>query len=203
MTCSAKGKWIKKNCNRCDNGYKDKGIETKNIISLLGEIKINRKRYRCSGCHNELYPLDEQLELSRMKVSKRFAKAVSQIAIFTPFEHERKMLIDLLDISASVTLLEQIIKRFGTTIHRQEEKKSQRSYATSDRETDIDVLYIEADGAMVPLWSEQGREFKENKLGIVFNNKDIEQRITKNLEMNIFPNQYRYLTGIMRLNIYG
>lgn len=43
----------------------------------------------------------------------------------------------------------------------------------------MDVLYIESDGALTPLWGEHKREYKENKLGIVFNNKDIVQKITK------------------------
>jgi hypothetical protein len=92
----------------------------------------------------------------------------------------KKLLKDLLSINASVTLLEQIVTRIGTTLHDKVEKMAKRPYAIQKHETDIDVLYIEADGAMVPLWGEKCREFKENKLGIVFSNKDIIREKLKN-----------------------
>lgn len=41
------------------------------------------------------------------------------------------------------------------------------------------MLYVESDGAMTPLWGDHKREYKENKLGIVFNNKDIVHKVSK------------------------
>lgn len=140
---------------------------------------MKRRRYFSEPGKEYWYPLDESLELSRMKVSKRFSKAAIQLAVLAPFDHAKKLMKDLLFLNPSVTLLEQIVDRFGTTLHRTEEKNGQRPHAISDRETGAEVLYIQADGAMVPLWGEKCREFKENKLGMVFNDKDIVTRKMK------------------------
>lgn len=66
--------------------------------------------------------------------------------------------------------------RIGNAIYRDNKKRSQRPYAIEKREKDVNTLYIEADGSMVPLVGEGCVEYKENKLGIVYNNKDIVQK---------------------------
>lgn len=123
--------------------------------------------------------MDERLQLSRLKSSKRFAKVVSQLTVFIPEEHVKKQIQSLLGIDVSVTLISNIITRFGNTLHDKHLTKAKRPYTIENREKDVDVLYIEADGAMTPLWGDKCREYKENKLGIVFNNKDIVHKNTK------------------------
>lgn len=126
------------------------------------------------------FPLDDRLKLGRIKSSKGFAKVATQLAIFVPEEHTRDFLKTLLNIDVSVTLISNIVTRFGSKLHSDYYKKSRRTYAIENKETNVDVLYVEADGAMTPLWGDKCREYKENKLGIVFNNKDIVHKITKN-----------------------
>jgi hypothetical protein len=145
----------------------------------LGTVSFKRQRYRCHNCGEEYYPLDEQLEICRSRASKRLAKAITQVGIFIPFEDVRKLLKELLLIPLSVTFIEQVAVRVGNAIFKDSEKKSQRPYAIEKREEDVDTLYIEADGSMVPLVGEGCVEYKENKLGIVFNNKDIIWQISK------------------------
>jgi hypothetical protein len=145
---------------------------------LLGEGRLKRARYR-SEKGEEWYPLDEHLGLCRLKSSKRFAKVVNQLTIFMPEEHVKKQISSILGIDISVTLISQLVTRFGNTLHKNMENKARRPYAIRKKEEDIDTLYIESDGAMTPLWGDHCRDYKENKLGIVFNNKDIEHKITK------------------------
>lgn len=96
-----------------------------------------------------------------------------------PEEHVKKQISSILDIKISVTLVSHLVTRFGNSLHQKMEKKARRPYAIEHREEGIDVLYIESDGAMAPLWGDHCREYKENKLGILFNNRDIEHKITK------------------------
>ena len=174
----------------------DKGADKKNLISLIGSTTINRIRYLCDKCKTNYYPLDKELGISRSKVSKRLAKVCVQTTVFTPFEHARNLIKETTGISLSVTLLEQIIGRIGNKLHKEAEIKGRHPYAIKEKEKDVDTLYIEADGAMVPLVGENRREFKENKLGVVFNNKDIIEKITKKGEKYKVIKQKKFVSSI-------
>lgn len=141
---------------------------------------MKRARYKCNKCKKEWYPLDNQFELSKSKASKRFAKLICHATIFMPFKDAKKLCEEFLLISPSVTMEEQIITRIGSKLHKNHEKKSRFPYAIKKKEKNVDILYIEADGAFVPIITKDGREFKENKLGIVFNNNDIITKARKN-----------------------
>jgi len=147
-------------------------------MTLLGEGIIQRARYRNYN-GEEWYPLDELLDLCRLKSSKRFAKVINQLTIFMPEEHVKKQMKSILDIDISVTSISNLVTRFGNSLHHVMERKAKRPYTIKEKEKNVDVLYIELDGAMTPLWGEHTREYKENKLGIVFNNKDIVYKIEK------------------------
>jgi len=123
--------------------------------------------------------LDETLEISRCKASKRLAKAITQIAAFMPFKETKKLLADLIGVDVSVTFIEDITVKVGNRLHRDMQEKARRPYAIKDREENVTTLYIGADGAMVPLVGEESVEYKENKLGIVFNNNDLVHKTTK------------------------
>lgn len=90
------------------------------------------------------------------------------------------MLSGLLGVSVSVTFIEQVTVRVGDTLWEKAEKESRRPYGIEEREKDVDLLYICPDGAMVPLVGDGKVEYRENKLGIVFNNKDLVRKIDKN-----------------------
>ncbi len=86
-----------------------------------------------------------------------------QLTVFMPEEHVKKQFKSMLDIDISVTFISQIITRFGNTPHQRMEEKAKRPSAIKEREKDVDVLYVESDGAMTPLWGDHTREYKENK----------------------------------------
>ncbi len=149
-------------------------------MSVLGRSILKRARYKCENCSEEWYPLDTQLGLSRSHTSKRLAKLISHATVFMPFKDARKLCKEFLMISLSVTLMKQVVTRIGAKLHSEHEEKGKRPYTIKNKESDVDVLYIEGDGAMVPVILDEGREYKENKLGIVFNNKDIVCKSKKN-----------------------
>lgn len=80
----------------------------------------------------------------------------------------------------STTFIEQLTVRIGDTLYSDAEKESRRPYAIEGKPCDIETLYICADGSMVPLTGDGKVEYKENKLGIVFNNDDILEKTGKN-----------------------
>jgi len=164
---------------------------------MLGRIIYHRGRYHCQGCGKTHYFLDEEFELSRSKASKRFAKSITGLAVFMPFAEVKKQLYTLLNITISATFIEQTTVRIGEKLWLDAEKISQRPYEITDKETDVDTLYIEADGAMVPIIGDNGIEYKENKLGIVFNDRDIVQKTKKDgkIERKIIHKQFASSLG--------
>ena len=99
------------------------------------------------------------------------------LSIFAPFEHVRTMLSETLDIPISRTFLSQIAHRIGSKLYQ----KAQQEHEPSAREKPgSEALYIQADGAMVPVIGEEELEYKENKLGLVFCKEDIKVSTTKN-----------------------
>lgn len=106
--------------------------------------------------------------------SVRLAKVMTQTAIFMPFEDTRKLIKEFTGLKLSATFIENNVVRIGDSLYRKVEEKGKRPYAIKEKEKGIQTMYIGADGAMVPLISdEKSVEYKENKLGIVFTDKDI------------------------------
>lgn len=106
--------------------------------------------------------------------SVRLAKVMTQTAIFMPFEDTRKLIKEFTGLKLSVTFIENNIVRIGDSLYRKAEEKSKHPYTITKKQKGIQRMYIGADGAMVPLISnEKSVEYKENKLGIVFTDKDI------------------------------
>lgn len=96
-----------------------------------------------------------------------------------PFKETKKLLFDLTGVKISATFIEKITIQVGNRLHLDMQKKASHPYSIKDREKKVKTLYIGADGAMVPLVGDGIVEYKENKLGIAFNNNDIVHKTTK------------------------
>lgn len=113
-----------------------------------------------------------------------------------PFKDAKKICYEFLQLSLSVTLIESVVTRIGSQLHRICELKGKRPYAIKNKEQSVETLYIEADGSMVPIVGKGKREFKENKLGILFNNNDIVQKKHKNGKLYSEIKQKKYVSSI-------
>ena len=139
----------------------------------------NRSKYECEKCGEITYPFDEVLEVGRSKMSKRLCKIASMILIFSPFGHTKKLIRETLNIDVSETALISISSRIGTRLYNNMEKKSKRPERVQSKTESVKVIYIQADGAMTPIATAGGIEYKENKLGIVFTDDNILRKKTK------------------------
>lgn len=144
----------------------------------------------------DYYPLDEILGISRSKASKRLAKAITQIAVFMPFKDTKKLLFDLAGVELSATFIENITVQIGTRLHFDIQEKARRPYSIQNREQNVTTLYLGADGAMMPLVGDGNVDYKENKLGIVFNNNDIVYKKTKKGEVYSQIEKKRFVSSL-------
>ncbi len=113
-----------------------------------------------------------------------------------PFEHVKKYVADTFNLDISETCLQDTVYSIGGTIHREEEKKGRRPETVKKPKNSVEVLYIQADGSMVPIRGENMREFKEAKLGLVYTNEDIVKKKTKKGGENIDIKNKRFAGSI-------
>jgi hypothetical protein len=113
-----------------------------------------------------------------------------------PFEHVKNFLSDTLKIDISETCLKDTTYKIGGSIYREEEVKGRRPETVTRPEESIEVVYIQADGSMVPIRGENEREFKEVKLGVVYTNMDIVQKKTRMGKETIDIKNKRFVSSI-------
>lgn len=129
-------------------------------------------------------------------LSKRSAKALTWLSVFMPFEHVKSYYKDIEGIDISETCLKETTHRLGSRIHEIMEVKGRRPETIKGPKISSDVMYIQADGSMVPIRGEKEREFKEAKLGLIYTNRDIVQRKTKKGEISTDIRNKRFVCSI-------
>jgi hypothetical protein len=142
------------------------------------------------------YPFDDVLGISKSVVSKRCAKAATWLTVFMPFDHARKFLLNTLELAISETCLKDITHRIGLKLYRESEKKSRRPESIKKSTDSYKILYLQADGSMVPIKGDGEREFKEVKLGLAYTNKDIVQKTSKNGKERVQIKNKRFISTI-------
>jgi hypothetical protein len=113
-----------------------------------------------------------------------------------PFKHSVKIIKDLLRIDISETLLQKVIHKVGDRLYKNMKNKKEEEIEVGKNALDIDLLYIQADGSMVPISKAEKIEYKENKLGVVFTNKDITEKKGKNGETRVEIKDKRFVSSL-------
>jgi len=120
-----------------------------------------------------VYPDDDTLEISRSMASKGFAKICSQMIIAMPFEQVSHLVYNIYGFEVSETCLKDISNNIGTKLYKEAEQKAKLPFRNTSQQGRCDLLYLHADGSMVPTISEDCIEYKENKLGLLYTSNDI------------------------------
>lgn len=163
---------------------------------MSGAVSFQRRYYRCLQCGHTWVPYDEYLGIGSSKLSKRCAKAVTWLSVFMPFEHVREYAREVMGVEISETCLKETTHRIGATLHEEMERKGRRPETVSRPCETSEVVYIQADGSMVPIRGEKEREFKEVKLGLVYTDGDIVQKKTKKGECTIDIHHKRFVSSL-------
>ncbi len=183
-----------KKCPKCQSPLKEKGLVKRILNTLLGKIFLKRLRYECANenCSMNLYPLDERLDISSCSASKGLAKIISLFSIFIPYEHVRKFIKDSLILTVSGTCIKEIGYRSGKKISEQ----FSNGESEQEENNDFSLLYLQVDGAMTPILTENGLEYKENKLALAFSDQDMMKKVTKKGEERIEIKNRRFASSI-------
>lgn len=140
-----------------------------------------------------IYPLDKRLDICNSSLSKGLGKVISLYSIFVPYDHVKKFISDTLNLKISVTCIKDISYRVGNMISKNFMSNDSNE---NEKDEDIDILYLQADGAMTPILTENGLEYKENKLALAFTDKDMVKKISKKGEERIKIKNKRFASSI-------
>lgn len=118
------------------------------------------------------------------------------IFTFSPFAHTKNIIKEALCIEISETALKSISNRVGTKLYNDMDKKSRKPEQIHYTGSSIDLMYIQTDGAMAPIASTGGIEYKENKLGVIFTNENIVKKKTGNDQDRVEIKNKRFVSSI-------
>ena len=169
-------------CPHCGRTLHSKGFKPRQIQTLVGLLKWERRVGRCPNkCQDkQIAPLDKRLDIKpHQKTGNEIKKLSCLLVIFVPFDSVRLLLQQVLGLELSTDSIWRWAQEAGKRIGRQQEAERQAQAAGKAPETEhlaahlADApLAIGADGVMVPLRPQPGSPagktiWREIKVGIL------------------------------------
>ena len=148
---------------------------------------MQRAYYSCTNkdCKHTEHPLDGILNLSRGRANAIFKQMICFFSAQMPYDRVQECLRLFWSASISQTMIRETAQGRGLALIQAEEKLAQEleegcmdNIPPPPIEKKPEELYIQVDGAMVPICPEKGKEkgvqYRENKLAVLFDKKDMQ-----------------------------
>ncbi len=166
-------------CPHCHASMESHGKRSKAMITLLGEVALDRRYYLCPGCGESLFPKDSLLDVERTSFSPGVRRLMARSGARDSFARAEEDLWDYAGIRVDAKDVERIAEAIGADIARREQIRQAEVMAgdVPPPERPIPVFYVAYDGTGVPVTKREtvGRKGKqgdaktrEAKLGCVF-----------------------------------
>jgi hypothetical protein len=167
---------------RCGRQARFHQMRRKQILTALGQIRIERAYYICSYCHRGQSPRDREFDVEGTEYSPAVRRMMALVGAEESFEQGRQQLADLAGLIVTTKAVERQAEAIGEDIANQEQAHIQSAIQLELPEVRTDaipVLYVEMDGTGIPVVKAEteGRQGKaegqpartrEVKLGCVF-----------------------------------
>jgi hypothetical protein len=175
-------------CGSGHNGCRLVGHRSKDVMTVVGPIKIRRAYYHCGECGCGVTPYDTQLDIVGTKFSPGVRRLMGLVGGKESFDEGRRDLEELAGIKVQTKAVERVAEAIGEQIEAA--GKRERDTAVGSNVTpikSIPKLYISFDGTGVPVIKReaQGRPGKgengeagtrEVKLGCVFTQTGLDEK---------------------------
>jgi hypothetical protein len=134
------------------------GRRAKRFQSVLGEVKLERAYYYCSGCGQGCCPRDGALGLEGASLSPGVQRMVASVGAAVSFEEGSALLRELAGIEVEAKQVERVAEQLGAEIAQQE-----RTPEPLGEQPSAPTLYLGMDGTGVPMRSTElaGRPGKQ------------------------------------------
>jgi hypothetical protein len=97
----------------CGKRMESRGQRTLTLVSTFGPLKVSRRRYRCSRCGEETYPMDTQWRCGGHLMTRPLAKRVCQLATSNHFPQLPGLLMDQHGIALQHEAMLQLVHDVG------------------------------------------------------------------------------------------
>lgn len=169
-------------CPDCGQRMESRGRRSKNLLTVLGEVRYRRTLLECPACGRRVCPGDERLDIEGTTRSPGLRRMMARAGSKSTFKEGRDDLKVYAGLTVSAKDVERVAECIGADMERwlQPERKRWIAYRPAGIVAKtLPVLYIEADGTGVPMTRQElaGRKGKqpdgtsrtrEAKLGCVF-----------------------------------
>lgn len=184
----------KEPCPKCGEEVYWQRYESRNYITTLGEMQLERAYYHHAACQCGWVPLDERLELGASELSPRVQEMVSYLGGFMPFEKAQVFLGKYSGIHISHDSVNNATVAIGQALHEKQEAAVRQAWEEhclppSQVAKPPKRLYVSADGITHLLPDGQG---KEVKVSAVY---ETEERRNKKGEIEIHAVNIEYVVA--------
>lgn len=178
----------------CGQAMTSEGFRPKTVRTILGQVTVRRRLYRCDRCGRLRFPADSALDIEKTSFSPACRHMMTRAGSQSPFAEAA----DDLHFYAHVTVSPKDVERVAEAMGREMDNWMQRhaSYArmldgqgkmTADLTEPIDILYVSYDGTGTPMRRSElthtksktpGQPAKthETKLGCVFTQTTVDDQ---------------------------
>lgn len=174
----------------CENGHTYDFVEYRNkdVLTVLGEVKVSRAYYYDRECGRGTCPKDEALDIEGTSFSAGVRRIMGRVGAYRPFGLGHEDIKEIAGISVTAKEIERVCNKIG----RQAEEffNRQASEAISEKVIPIQSvpkIYVCLDGTGIPMVKKEllGRQGKaedgqaktrEVKLGCVFTQTGLDEK---------------------------
>ena len=163
-------------------------MRPKQILTALGQIRIERAYYTCNHCHQGQSPRDRELDVEGTEYSPAVRRMMAIVGSENSFEQGRQQLAELAGLEVTTKAVERQAEAVGQDIASREQahiESAVQLQLPEVRTGEIPVVYVEMDGTGIPVVKAEteGRPGKtpgqpahtrEVKLGCVFTQTGID-----------------------------
>jgi hypothetical protein len=138
-------------CRGCHQRMKGLGQRARQLRTLCGEVRIERRVYYCSSCQQTEAPLDRQLGLEQSGLTAGLARVVCRTALELAYQQSQHLLTDTLGFTpCSAREVERIAKQNGRVLEARQPDRSRQEATVRPRSAKRAAHYCLAiDGVMI------------------------------------------------------
>ncbi len=167
---------------RCELNHCSKFVErrTKEVLTVLGPIRVERSYYYDAKCEKGICPRDKELQIENTGFSPGLQRMMVRVGALRPFAQGREDMKELAGVEVSAKDIERISHDMGQKV-----EKFLTAHGVVSRSAE--TLYISMDGTGVPMVARElvGRKGKaedgrartrEAKLGCIFTGDTLDEK---------------------------
>jgi hypothetical protein len=137
----------------CEETMKFVNHRSKQVLTLLGTLKLPRAYYHCANCHTGLIPLDEKIGLGASGLSEMLERVLGRLGAEVPFNTSVEILEEItVGLTVSPTTCQKTAEQLGVEIAALRQQEREAVWAGEDNLMPAHPpqrLYITLDGTTV------------------------------------------------------